>query len=355
MNNLNILLVEDNQSDIDVFKSSIELFDDEHSIETSLEIAKTYEDAIKIISSNSFDGIILDLSLHGGVKGGKEIVNYILDEKLIVPIVVYTGTPDELAEYSFIEVYRKGEQENIIDNILIDLKRTKDFGFNDLFNAKGQIQDFLKDVFYKNIYHQKKQWIGYEDKELVKKAILRHTLNHLTQHIDETDDKYFLEEMYIFPPINKEIKTGSIIKNLATNQYHIVLTPACDFAQKKAKCILLAEIMTPFEFIKENLPSGTKSDSRKSRLKSALSNGKQEYHYLPELDFFKGGFIDFTSIISYSLEQINEEFDKVKIQISPYFISDILGRFSSFYARQGQPDLHHDQNLITELLSQDIR
>ena len=355
MNNLNILLVEDNQSDIDVFKSSIELFDDEHSIETSLEIAKTYEDAIKIISSNSFDGIILDLSLHGGVEGGKEIVNYILDEKLIVPIVVYTGTPDELAEYSFIEVYRKGEQENIIDNILIDLKRTKDFGFNDLFNAKGQIQDFLKEVFYKNIYHQKKQWIGYQNKDLVKKAILRHTLNHLTQHIDETDDKYFLEEMYIFPPINKEIKTGSIIKSLSANQYHIVLTPACDFAQSEARCILLAEIIPPLAYIRNNFPGNEATNSRKQKLEPMLHNKKQEYHYLPKLSPFEGGFIDFTSVQSYSKDDLIRIFSEVKIQISPYFISDILGRFSSYYARQGQPDLHHEESYVEQLLKTDTR
>ncbi|EHU2158610.1 response regulator [Acinetobacter baumannii] len=354
MNELNILLVEDNESDISVFKSSIELFDDEHNIKTTLKVTKTFEEAIKVISESVFDGIVLDLSLHGSVEGGKEIVDFILKQKMIIPIIVYTGTPDDLAQYNFIEIYRKGEQENIIESILLDLKKTKEFGFNELFNAQGQIQEFLKDVFYKNIYFQKKQWILHEDKSLVKKAILRHTLNHLTQHIDETDKKYFLEEMYIYPPITKTPKTGSIIKD-KNNQYHIILTPACDFAQSKARCILLAEIIPPLSYIRENFPGNEESNGRRDKLNTLVNNKKQEYHYLPRLGNFEGGFIDFTSVQSFSHDDLNKNFTEVKIQISPYFISDILGRFSSYYARQGQPDLHHKASYITELLTTDTR
>ena len=355
MSNLKLLLVEDNQSDIQTFKSSLELFDEDYHITTDLQSADTFEEALTLIQSNDFDGIVIDLSLHNSDLGGKELISTIINEyKLTIPIVVYTGTPDDIAEYEYIQAYQKGERENLITEILNDFRKTKAFGFTDLFNAKGQIQDFLKEVFYKNIYHQKKQWIEYDDKELVKKAILRHTLNHLTQHIDETDEKYFLEEMYIYPPISKMHKTGSIIKD-ERNNYHIILTPACDFAQSKARCILLAEIISPLNYIRENFPGNEESNSRRNKLETLLYNKKQEYHYLPKLSPFDGGFIDFTSVQSYSVEELNRNFSEVKIQISPYFISDILGRFSSYYARQGQPDLYHKNSYITELLTADTR
>ncbi|OTG63963.1 response regulator [Acinetobacter sp. ANC 4470] len=356
MSDLQLLLVEDSPSDISTFESSLELFDDAHNIETDLKIADSFETALELIKENEFDGIIIDLSLNDDAEGGKEIIRTIIEEyKLIVPIIVYTGTPDDIAEYDYIETYQKGEREGLITEILTDFKKTKDFGLNDLFNAKGQIQDFLKDVFYKNIYHQKKQWIEYDDKKLVKNAILRHTLNHLTQHIDETDQKYFLEEMYIYPPISNTHKTGSIIKDNSDNKHHIILTPACDFAQSKARCILLAEIIAPFNFIQNNFPGNNASNNRKEKLEKFIRNGKQEYHYLPKLNDFNGGFIDFTSVKSYSVEELKNGFSEIKIQISPYFISDILGRFSSYYARQGQPDLHHKDSYITELLTQDTR
>lgn len=355
MSDLKILLVEDNQSDIQTFKSSLELFDDDYSITTDLQTADNYESALTLIKDNDFDGIVIDLSLHNSDLGGKELISTITNQyKLTIPIVVYTGTPDDIAEYEYIQTYQKGETENLITEILNDFRKTKALGFNDLFNAKGEIQDFLKEVFYKNIYHQKKQWIEYEDKELVKKAILRHTLNHLTQHIDVTNEKYFLEEMYIYPPINKIPKTGSIIKD-ERSKYHIILTPACDFAQSKARCILLAEIIPTLTHIRENFPGNEVSIKRKQKLESLVQNKKQEYHYLPELSPFNGGLIDFTSVQSYSKEELESNFSEVKIQISPYFISDILGRFSSYYARQGQPDLHHKDSYIEQLLTTDTR
>ncbi|MFX7283853.1 response regulator, partial [Acinetobacter baumannii] len=65
--------------------------------------------------------------------------------------------------------------------------------------------------------------------------------------------------------------------------------------------------------------------------------------------------IDFTSVQSYSKDDLIRIFSEVKIQISPYFISDILGRFSSYYARQGQPDLHHEESYVEQLLKTDTR
>lgn len=350
MNDLNILLVEDNLGDIGVFKSSLELFDEDNSITTNLQTADSFESALELIKNNEFDGLVIDLSLKNNSQGGKEIINAIINKyKLTIPIVVYTGTPDEIAEYGYIEIYQKGERAELITEILTDFKKTKECGLNELFNAKGRIQDLLKDVFYRNIYHQKKQWIEYEDKELVKNAILRHTLNHLTQHIDEANEKYFLEEMYIFPPVSDLYKTGSIIKD-TSNNYHIILTPACDFAQSKARCVLLAEIIDPNDYVEIYLPSTIKQSTRKARLDGIMRNKKQEYHYLPQLNDFNGGFIDFTSIKSYSQDELEKQYGEVKIQISPSFISDILGRFSSYYARQGQPDLYYNENLVDELL-----
>ncbi len=171
MSDLKILLVEDNQSDIQTFRSSLELFDDDNDITTDLQTADNYESALTLIKENDFDGIVIDLSLHNNKFGGKELISTITNEyKLTIPIIVYTGTPDDIAEYEYIQTYQKGESEGLISEILNDFRKTKDFGFNDLFNAKGEIQSFLKEVFYKNIYYQKKQWIEYDDKELVKKS-----------------------------------------------------------------------------------------------------------------------------------------------------------------------------------------
>ncbi len=355
MNNLNILLVEDNAADVATFRSSVELFDADNNVETNLIVSNNYADAKQQILDNVFDGIILDLALERDKEGGREILDFIFSEKIIVPVIVHTATPDELREFDFIDVQKKGDREGLINSILIDLKETKECGINDLFNVRGEIQEFLKEVFYKNIYYQKKNWISNPDKAKVKKAILRHTLNHLNQHIDQADNKYFLEEMYIYPPIAEYIKPGSIIQNKDSKIFYIVLTPACELAQAKARCIILAEIIDPERFVSLNLPGNGVSGNRTTKLKNFIDNKKQDYHFLPKMNYFMGGFIDFTSINSYSMDELQRIFTETKVQISPFFINDILARFSSYYARQGQPDLYHSEGYVNELLSKDIR
>ncbi|MEM8452862.1 response regulator, partial [Morganella morganii] len=66
------------------------------------------------------------------------------------------------------------------------------------------------------------------------------------------------------------------------------------------------------------------------------------YHWLPKVDFFPGGTINFRRVSTYSECELDTDFHKSNLQISPSFIKDIVSRFSSYYARQGQPDIEYD-------------
>jgi hypothetical protein len=46
-------------------------------------------------------------------------------------------------------------------------------------------------------------------------------------------------------------------------------------------------------------------------------------------------------ISTYTEEELNHQFKKTLTQISPAFVKDIVSHFSSYYARQGQPDIDH--------------
>ena len=351
MTHLKILFVEDNMQDISVLESAIEVYNERHQTEILLVLAKNYHEALTLLDQESFDGMILDLYLGYDSENGKDILDHIQNQKIIIPTVVLTGTPDDLPDYKFIELNRKGDDSADFDRILNNFEKTKKAGILELFGATGDIQTYLKDVFYQNIYHQKDHWLIHEDLNKVKKALLRHTLNHLTQYIDEEDDIYFLEEMYIFPPISKKIKTGSIIKKKEpSSNFFIVLTPACDIAQSKAQCILLAEILFPKSMIEKNVPGTGVSNNRKGRLKEFIKNKDHSFHFLPPSFDFNGGFIHFASISSISPQELLDSFTETKIQVSPFFIKDIISRFSSFYARQGQPDLNHKFEYFSDLL-----
>ena len=60
---------------------------------------------------------------------------------------------------------------------------------------------------------------------------------------------------------------------------------------------------------------------------------------LPETDFFEGGVLNFRKLTTWHKDEFDQKFGKLTIQISPFFIKDIVSRFSSYYARQGQPEI----------------
>ena len=84
---------------------------------------------------------------------------------------------------------------------------------------------------------------------------------------------------------------------------------------------------------------------KKGELKQAFRNNKSSYyHWLPQTKFFKGGFLNFRKLETLDIEKFSEIFKTPpKIQISPSFVKDIVARFSSYYARQGQPDIDFDK------------
>ncbi|MFQ2549269.1 hypothetical protein ACK305_18520, partial [Aeromonas caviae] len=51
----------------------------------------------------------------------------------------------------------------------------------------------------------------------------------------------------------------------------------------------------------------------------------------------------------HSEAELSSQYDKPLIQISPAFVKDIVSRFSSYYARQGQPDIDHEKGALVKI------
>ena len=131
------------------------------------------------------------------------------------------------------------------------------------------------------------------------------------------------------------ITTGSIVK--IDEQSFVVLSPACDLVPRgengvrNTDYILLVEIESV-----DKVLGGSKS---KGRVRELCTNKRDYYHWLPKTDFFEGGILNFRKLTTLDKDDFDEKFGKPTIQISPSFVKDIVSRFSSYYARQGQPDI----------------
>ena len=170
----------------------------------------------------------------------------------------------------------------------------------------------------------------------------------MIQLIDEDIERYFPEEFYLFPPINENIRTGSILKKKETGQQFAVMSPDCDLVlrvdgTRNTDRILLVEIVTPAQLFKWYDCKRLRSlgrDKKNAFVRALENRGPRYFHCLPETDFFSLGFLNFRSVQTLNADRIGVMFDlPPKVQISPPFVKDIVARFSTYYARQGQPDI----------------
>ena len=346
MSELRLLIVEDNERDLRSFRNSIKVYKDKKQRTIDSVECKTLEEALKTLD-NSFDGAIIDLKLADQGDEGNQIVKKVVESFFRIPIAIFTGNrgnwDDNLDEkIMLIDVFAKGAIR--YDELLDKFWDIYDTGLTHIMGGRGKIETTLNRVFLKNLKPNIQRWTSYgkEDPGRTEKALLRYTLNHLIQLLDEDGERCFPEEVYLYPSVLDRITTGSIVT--ADDQWFVILSPACDLVPRgengvlNTDCILLVEIEKV-----DKILNGSKS---KSRVRELCTNRRTYYHWLPETDFFEGGVINFRKLMALDKEDFDEKFGKPSIQISPSFVKDIISRFSSFYARQGQPDIDNE-NFVT--------
>lgn len=377
---LKLLLVEDNSAEIEAYKNNIENFSIDNNIGIDLQVEKSLENALKAISSH-FDAAIVDIKLEddkpGSEPGGQTLINKLLKE-FRIPTFVYTGTPAhfehlENKENIFFRRYVKVEVG--IKDILNKIKLIFDSGITKIIGRRGLIEKNLDMIFWTHIADNLDEEYLSSDSE---KKILRYITAHLHEYLDldESGDfeKYTPNEVYIHPPINPRIHTGNILKEKNTSDYFIVLTPACDLAQKKAKSILIAPIENfkndgiikqTINEIKNTKKSIEKKKDGEDVLKKKLAvkdaednleklignNYSPKYYFLPLSNCFDGGLIDFRKLITVNQKDLEEKY-KPKASVTAPFLKDIIAHFSFYYSRQGAPDLDKEK-ILSRLTSED--
>lgn len=340
MNSMKILFVEDAMEQQEAFKDSVEVFNEKSDLNVEYEIVGSVPCAIDKIDG-SYDGAIIDLRLGDDEDGGNKIVRQLGDSFTRIPIVFVTAFPDSVIDHTSIVKTRSRDKDTYESDLLL-FREIFDTGLTRIMGGRGIIEKTLTEVYLNNLLPQMEAWRSYgkEDSERTEKALLRYTLNHLLQLLEEEEERsfpeeVFPEEVYLYPPVLNRITTGSIVT--ADDKWFAVLSPACDLIPRNDKFkpghrILLARIDSEDEIVgKGKVKSSSFGHLRDNRL--------PYYHWLPPTKFFEGGFLDFRNLRTLTNEEFDKKFEKPSIQISPFFVKDIVARFSSFYARQGEPDI----------------
>ena len=351
MSTLRLLVVEDELHEVKSCKDSAKTYAKQKGQDIDLVVCETIDKAIKKLD-NYYDGAIIDLKLTGQGYEGNQVIDKIVESLFRIPVVILTGTPGKQNEDStYFEVFKKGEitYHELFDRFT-DIRNT---GITNIMGGKGLIEARLSEVFRKNLLPQIRTWESYgkQDSKRTEKALVRYTLNHLLQLLEEDEEHCFPEEVYLFPPFSEDPTTGSIVKEKLKDKWFVVMNPACDLVVRKnvgrnTERILVVEVDPGTELFSW-FECQELSNQRQGDLKNAFRNKKStNYHWLPPMDFFPGGFLNFRKLSTLENKEFFKRFETPpQIQIAPFFIKDVISRFSSYYARQGQPEIDYSKFL----------
>lgn len=348
MSAFRLLIVEDDAQDLDTCRDTVARYRDEKQREIELVECRSVDEAFEKLD-NSFDGAIIDLKLADQGDEGNQVLSRIAESYFRIPVAILTGTPDAAnSDFAYIGVFKKGDPGAGYADLLDSFWGIYNTGLTRIMGGRGTIEETLSKVFRENLLPQRNKWVEYGeiDPSRTEKALLRHALNHLLHFLEGDGDQSFPEEMYLYPPLLDKIHTGSIVQK--DDNWFVVMNPACDLViHRNGNCktdhILLVKIENKTDIINIALNGIQKSNKKKDKLKSLFCNNYTAYyHWLPKTDFFCGGFLNFRKILTIAKNEFNTEFLPVRMQISSSFVKDVVARFSSYYARQGQPDIECD-------------
>lgn len=344
---MTILLVEDDIQSVESCRESASLSEKEIEIKVAKNLAEA-----KSLFNDEIDTAIVDIKLENDADAGNSVIEEIEKLSLRIPTVIHTGTPDSV-QVDALKVFVRGENTYTeIFDYLFDVYNT---GINEILGRKGLLEQQIN-KFYNSVFiNTQDSWIEKGktySTDVVKKALLRNAIYHLESLLDDDNEKTFLEEFYLYDS-DKKLHTGSIIKNIMCDKYYVLISPSCDLViRKDGKRNVDVFTLCEIDSIENHGVALRLEDEpalgreKRNKISNVLSNSKNRYHWIPEIKDFNGGILDFTKTISIDESGFKEEMYAIlEYRISPPYMKNILSRFSSYYARQGQPDLDVDSYL----------
>lgn len=355
MDEIKLLILEDNTKQQLAYKDSIELFNKDSELKICFDIKGDYDNCVILIGSKEYDAAIIDIKLGGTdtIGKGNDLIR-LIKNKLRYPIFVITGYPGDIDpelsnENMFFKIYERDKITHI--DLFKEIENLYKTGFTKILGGRGIIDKYLTEIFWNNLADSLNIWFGIENSE---KTLLRYILTNLFVYLDSDEsgafEKYQAIEVYIKPNLPSRIFTCDLLIKKDDKKNFIVLTPICDLAQNKAKCVTLAEV-EPFtsgiinekkNIIKKD-SNGEKKKEAEDILKKIFNNNySNKYYFLPYSEIYPGGLVNFQKLSSCKLESIEDEFE-ISAKIAHQFVKDIIAKFSNYYSRQGSPDFYEEQ------------
>lgn len=356
---LEILVVEDSTSVIGTYQEMVDAYNRHDNLyEVSIDSVTSLDAAIAKLNvlDKTYIGAVVDLDLahtNGEDQSGKKVVEFIKNN-LRLPVYVISSTTFNLTEEDFVQndLYKVYDRDDDEYDFIEDFIKIHSTGITDILNRTGKIEEFINTIYWNHLSTSLSPWIEDEirTEEDKKQSLIRYCIMHLQEYLDLSTDKngkfseYYPAEFFITGPIKTNIFTGDIF--IYDKKRFVVVTPACDFANgniSKLSCLNISELHE----IDDKFNIKPKGEKIQNKLRPYLFNQKPRYHFIPELNYkketYSAGIIDFQNQVSFDYAEMQSDQVYRVATISQPFLKDLIERRSSYYSRQGAPNMSRDQ------------
>ncbi|GAA4796331.1 response regulator [Lysobacter hankyongensis] len=324
-------------------------------------IERSFESAIRRLKNEHFDLVTLDLHGTGdpdplstaGDNADQEGMRVLksLREVRFLPVIFYTGFAERIKsiETGVVRVVKKGEDDP--QGLRSAARKIYDTGLPRLLR---QIDSEKREYMWDTV---DRYWsdVGAESAEsdlaylLARRLAARFNRDSVKELLGHKPGAARPVEMYIYPPIDRKIKTGCIFKDEGGSHW-VVVTPACDFAQANAEHVLLVgadDLANEKRFIAWQATAKwkgvgeppSKPDGAAWNKLTALmrNNGGDRWRFLPGTFFLPNLVVDIQKLNQLPLADMERK--KVICQLDSPYIEELMLHFSRYYGRIGTPDL----------------
>jgi hypothetical protein len=364
---VNILVVEDSDSQYNLYSDAVDDLNEEFHAGITIDRCLEAEAAIKLLEDGQFHGAIIDLQLANessqNTATGNKVIQKIYDE-FRLPVIVVSGNLDNLLdpEYitrgSFYKAYNRDQKDSVeVINELWEVYKTGVFG---IIGGTGLIEKKISEVFWKHLSRDIDAWVPAEGN--TEKSLLRYTLNHLLAYLDiaeegENINVYQNAEFYLKPPVKPHIAAGDILveKHDSSTTRYLLLSPACDVEVRSvtaegfninAGSLILGKIqdVNRATFLANGIIyEADNGKQREAALDTIIKSMNPKILFLPDYKELDSGIVNLGELTTVDPQQY-ASYERVAT-VSRDYLKEIQSRFSSYYGRQGQPDLNKKELL----------
>ncbi|UOQ61503.1 hypothetical protein MUN76_05925 [Leucobacter rhizosphaerae] len=346
-----VLIIDDNaQMAADAQREIIDGFEENPDIDVDVSVQTDFDQGFSIVRDGGSDVVVLDVrrdasnSMPADETVGHEVFHEIKEARF-APVIFWTALPENVQDEAMAPLVSVVGKEDI-DQLPATIEAAIASRTVDTITT---IEEHVTSVLTKHMWTELgPNWAEYTD-GVDPATVAQVLISRLARILDDDREHAFTahpSHRYIYPPASDMRSPGDVIREPG-GDWWVVLTPACDFEQKKCEFVLLARA-GQLETHKKYLGwTATKSSGKWAELrKDVLMATQGRFHYLPAFRNIPDLVIDLENVRSVTAETL-EAMEAVASLVSP-FSEALLVQHSHFRGRIGVPDL--DAELIKQRL-----